>query len=175
MDIRRIPIEGLYSLDNIESYYAIHYDDMITYLVNENTGRRLSATLNPYNGYYYHTMDEKETGDRKKVYAQKVNFLGHVYNGPYEQVNHLDGNKANNSPENLKQCTAKENVRHAYQNYLIDNGKVFMITYNGGLQVTGTTSELFQRMGISPKAVNEIYKGKQSPDPYNIQSIVIVD
>ena len=50
------------------------------------------------------------------------NFLDNSNN--YKEVNHIDGNKSNNSLSNLEWCTRSENMKHAHKiglrrNYLV--------------------------------------------------------
>lgn len=48
-------------------------------------------------------------------------FLENPDNLP--QINHRDGNKLNNSVDNLEWCTAQYNVRHGLRNHLIPSGE----------------------------------------------------
>lgn len=62
-----------------------------------------------------------ENGKQRLVSVSRlvaIAFLPNPENLP--QINHIDGDPSNNSLENLEWCTAKHNMRHAYENGLID-------------------------------------------------------
>ena len=54
--------------------------------------------------------------------AVAYTFLDNPNN--YPEVNHLDGNKQNNSIDNLEWCSSSRNREHAYQDGLIDVAKL---------------------------------------------------
>lgn len=49
----------------------------------------------------------------KKIHRLVLETHKSIENSHLYQVNHIDGNKENNSIVNLEWCTAKENIRHA--------------------------------------------------------------
>lgn len=80
-------------------------------LFNTKTNRWLKGQVNK-NGYltYNITID----GVNKRLYAHRM--VAETYiptNDKKLQVNHKDGNKLNNSIENLEWCTCSENINHA--------------------------------------------------------------
>ena len=102
-----------------EEYFSVTDDGD---LFSKRTGVIMRKTVNK-NGYYQ--VATKIGGRCGKNVAIKVHravaeaFVENRDAKPY--VNHIDGNKLNNSASNLEWCTASENTIHAYSNGLIKN------------------------------------------------------
>ncbi len=64
-------------------------------------------------GYKKVTLHKDGKPNQKFVHR----LLAEVFVPPYcgEQVNHIDGDKSNNSISNLEWCTGSENMAHAYK------------------------------------------------------------
>ena len=88
-------------------------------------GKILKPCLNPY-GYYCVSISDKN--QKERVYAVHrliaKTFIENPENKP--QINHKDGNKLNNSVENLEWATAKENIKHAFLNGLNKGSKPWL-------------------------------------------------
>lgn len=75
-------------------------------------GRELTPTLHK-KGYYYVRLGAK--GNQKHFYIHRLvatAFIPNPHNKP--QVNHINGNKADNNVRNLEWMTAQENITHAF-------------------------------------------------------------
>ena len=88
-------------------------------VINKKTGRILSKDIN--NGYERVRLWREGHEINKKVHRLLAEtFLPNPLG--LSQVNHMDGNKRNNSLDNLEWCTAAHNMRHALANGLIVHG-----------------------------------------------------
>lgn len=97
-----------------------------------------------------------------------IAFIPNPENKP--QVNHKDGNKLNNSVENLEWCTNQENRTHAIKNGLHRCGeqcsysklnekqvlKILNLLYNGQHTVT----EISKMFGVSRGTISDIKNNK---------------
>lgn len=142
MSIESLPGEDWRPVVGYESLYSV--SDM---------GRIKSHPRRCWNGKVWWTMPEREmhqytsrmgylwvtlnTGkDPKNHFCHRVVLSAFSPNpspGVYTQINHVDGNKANNRLWNLEWCTCKENHMHAWEAGLCEG--VRLITRESGRPV----------------------------------------
>lgn len=80
--------------------------------------KNLKLNINS-NGYYVVSLTKDKIRKRFKVSRLvAIHFVENVDNKP--EVNHKDGNKLNNNDWNLEWSTRSENIKHAYDNNLIN-------------------------------------------------------
>lgn len=101
------------------------YENYLIYdngdVLNLTTNKILKGSIGE-NGYKYYRLSKNNV--KTRVYAHRLvaeEFLNNPDNLPI--VNHIDGNKMNNSVDNLEWSNYSDNVVHAYENNLIAKRK----------------------------------------------------
>ena len=93
-----------------------HSISEIGVVINTKTGKAKTQRV-AKNGYY--TVNIIENNKATVMYVHRLLALTFIPNPENKRtVNHIDGNKLNNSLSNLEWSTDKENIKHAYDNNL---------------------------------------------------------
>ena len=101
--------EGLYQVSSLGRVKSLERDTKR--LRPQHIRERM---LKPRNGGYLQVY-LADAGKREAVYIHRLVAQAFIPNPDNKPIaNHKDGNKHNNSVENLEWCTHQENVLHAY-------------------------------------------------------------
>ena len=112
--------EGLYQVSNFGNVKSLERYKKNHSKLQKVNEKILKATINKTNGYVYVMLMKNASEKNTRVHKLVAEaFLPNEDNKP--QINHIDGNKANNKVDNLEWCTCSENVTHAYKNRLANN------------------------------------------------------
>ena len=140
---------------------------------NIETGKIL---IGDKNNYGYRRVVLRDGKDTKKVFVHRLVMMtfSPVENMESLQVNHIDGDKENNSLENLEWVTQSENEIHAIKMQLKGTWKgEFKVVYNDGTEEILDNQRAFARkIGTSHTQVrNWLNKGTKTYWKYNIKEL----
>lgn len=108
-------------------------------------------------GYLNVCLHRDGKPNRKKVHRLVAEAFIYPYCG--EQVNHKDGNKQNNSVDNLEWCNGSENMIHAYRSGLHSKVRPVRIVELG--VEFGSVSETARFIGGNPVGIMRCLNGKR--------------
>jgi HNH endonuclease/NUMOD4 motif/NUMOD1 domain len=112
-----------------------------------------------HSGYIYLRVNIQKYALHRLV-AQT--FIPNLENKPF--VNHIDGNKTNNSVSNLEWCTCSENNSHNYKSGLNKGNKRKIIQYDlemNELKKFDTIKDASKELSISLSCIKDVLKEKQ--------------
>lgn len=145
--------EGLYQVSNTGKVKSLsHYTRN-----NVKGGKRLTngKVLSQYkmpNGYLQVQLSKNES--RKKYYVHRLVANAFLKNEQgLSDVNHIDGDKNNNSIENLEWCSHKDNQVHMVDNGLTRKSKPVMCIETGMVYRSMTEAE--KQTGIDRHSIKE--------------------
>lgn len=166
----------IYELPNGRKYKVFRNGKVVacefTYTDNYGTGRtrafperECKPSKTKHGGYYELNLGGR-TGEKwalhrlvATVWKDNPNHL--------DTVNHIDGNKGNNSVENLEWCSRENNIRHGYVSGLYDENKLHLAynSWKNGHTVVSpdmkSTIKYDHSNGLSRKELAEKYNLSQ--------------
>ncbi len=157
--------EGLYQVSNLGQVKSMNYN---------HTGKpRILSKKRGTTDYLFVSLSKNKIVKNKYIHVMVAEEF--IPNGGLPCVNHIDGNKSNNSAENLEWVTYSQNTRHAIKNGLRADSNmrgitgaanknsrpVFQYEKSGKLvKIWPCVSEAARFYGCSPCTITNCTKGR---------------
>lgn len=148
--------EGIYAVSNLGRVKSL--DRIVVYIDGrQHTYKEkiLVQAISKVNGAYYVHLYKNQS--RKNMIVHRLVAKAFILNPENKaEVNHIDGNRSNNTVENLEWSTKIENMHHAFRTGLINNTGT-----NHGVNVYSDekilhVKELLQEGKLTQKQIAEV-------------------
>jgi len=123
----------------------------------------------------YVVVSLRKNGQAKTKFVHRLVCLAFLGTGADAQVNHKDGNKANNFLENLEWATRSRNQKHRYTHLRQDgtqkgkfgkdnpSSKVFKVVFpDGSTEIVKGLHQFCKEYHLSTGMMSEVASGKRS-------------
>ena len=161
-----------YPIKGWEGLYEINKNGEVRNAKNKNT------IVGDINNCGYYRVSLYNQGQSKKYFRHRL-VAEHFLDKPEGKdfVNHIDGDKSNNSLENLEWVSQSENEKHAFENGLKQKtNKPFIIEFvNGDIKEYENQYVCAKEIGCSQSSVKNWLNGQRNPRPsYGIKKIYFI-
>lgn len=140
-------------LPDIKDYYTITSDGLI---YSDNSGLMKTRSKKGTEYQIINLSKNDTTKQTFKVHRLVLMAFKPINNMENLEVNHRDGNKKNNSLDNLEWCTPKENIRHACVNGLIKARKGEKSNFSKLSKENVQQIFLLRENGLTQQQISEI-------------------
>ena len=139
---------------------------------NKKTGKLLVGDVNNCG---YHRVRLYNGGNRKRYFRHRLVATHFICNDDVENkrfVNHIDGDKSNNTTLNLEWVTQSDNEKHAFKTGLKSKtNRTFRVEFNDGrIEVFNDQYTFANVLGVSQSLIHNWLHDKQ--EGYKLHEIV---
>lgn len=153
-----------------EDRYAINE---LGEVINIRTNKRVVGDINNA-GYYRVCLYDKSSNRKQRCFRHRLVAIHFLENKKgLEEVNHIDGDKSNNTVANLEWVSRTDNERHSRKIIGTKEYKPYRVEFNSGeVKEFDFKSELAQITGVSTATVKNWLHGRSvGYATHNIKSI----
>ena len=166
-------MRGDYVWKPIKEWENLYYVNENGEVLNIKTNRLIKGDINNY-GYHRVCLYDRKNNKKKRYFRHRLVAI-HFINNPngYTEVNHIDGDKSNNTIENLEWSSRKQNERHSRKEIHSKEYKPYKVVFcDGKILIFDFKSDLSKMVGVTTSCIKQwLHKETYGYKKYGIVSI----